>query len=174
MQLKSTSKDEHDIFGLGADSFDISHMSSSLQAVESSQASHETNTCPVHIVLEEKLSLVLEKDGLLRKLEVFGDLSVIISDPDFTNIHLQLHIPDKGNLIRYNLKPAIDKEAFKSGMIQLREGRKGFVVGKDNPNSVLKWRISSNDENLIPLQCMLCLHSSPLCIPDLNFSILFR
>jgi hypothetical protein len=32
------------------------------------------------------------------------------------------------------------------------KGSKGFAVGKDNANSVLKWRITSEDESLVPIQ----------------------
>lgn len=38
------------------------------------------------------------------------------------------------------------------------KGPKGFAVGRDNVNSVLKWRIASEDENLVPIARKLLIH----------------
>ncbi len=89
----------------------------------------------------------------MKKLDIRGELKIIISDPDFANVTINTQMPTHNNLVRYTAKPALDKKALSEGQISMR-GSKGFAIGKDNANSVLKWRINTEDESLVPISCM--------------------
>lgn len=56
-----------------------------------------------HVVVEERLALSLDRDGVLKKLDVRGELKIIISDPDYANIAVKCSLPQKGNLVRYTV-----------------------------------------------------------------------
>ncbi len=108
-------------------------------------------------MVEERLALSLDRDGVLKKVDIRGELRIVITDPDFANIAVNAQMPTKNNLVRYTAKPVLDKKSLGEGQIRMK-GSKGFAVGRDNANSVLKWRISSEDESLVPIQCKNLSH----------------
>jgi hypothetical protein len=107
--------------------------------------------CSVHVVVEERLALSLDRDGVLKKVDIRGELKIVITDPDYASVAVNAQMPAKNNLVRYTAKPVLDKKSLGEGQIRMK-GSKGFAVGRDNANSVLKWRIASEDEGLVPLQ----------------------
>ena len=105
----------------------------------------------VHIVIREKLSLALNRDGGLDSLELKGDLDLRISNPDSTKVILQLSTSEAfGNDLQFKTHPRIDKKAWtESKKIQLRDLKQAFPVKQGL--AVLKWRLTTKDESVVPL-----------------------
>jgi hypothetical protein len=104
----------------------------------------------VHIVVDEKLSVQLERDGgMASELEVKGDLSLKLSDPN--NTHIRVHL-QQGNTSAFQFKthPNINKDAFnKEAVLGHKDPSRGFPTG--NALGVLKWRMATKDESQLPI-----------------------
>lgn len=106
----------------------------------------------VHTVIREKLSLALNRDGGLEKLELKGDLDLRISSAEAAKVVLQLSTSDalSAQDLQFKTHPKIDKKAWTDGnKIQLRDAKQAFPVGQGL--AVLKWRLATKDESVVPL-----------------------
>jgi hypothetical protein len=89
-------------------------------------------------------------------LEVKGDLELKITDSAFTKVRLQLsepsssgHLADAGEL-QYKTHPHVDKAAWgASRLISLKDANRPFPLNQNL--GVLRWRLTSKDESLVPL-----------------------
>lgn len=106
-------------------------------------------TEPIHVRIEEKLSLVMKRDGGIQNLEVHGMVALKIAEEKFGRVKVQMdNRDDKG--IQIQTHPNIDKELFKSRQqIAMKNSSKSFPVNTDV--GVLKWRFQTQDETFIPL-----------------------
>ncbi|CAO1632025.1 unnamed protein product [Sympodiomycopsis kandeliae] len=110
----------------------------------------------VHIVVKERISLSATRDGSLNSLEVKGDLELRVSDSSLAKIRLQLdepasssHLAGAGEL-QYKTHPHVDKNQWASSrLIALKNADRPFPVNQNL--GVLRWRLSSKDESLVPL-----------------------
>ena len=106
----------------------------------------------VHTVIREKLSLALNRDGGLEKLELKGDLDLRISSAEAAKVTLQLSTSDSLSAqdLQFKTHPKIDKKAWTdSKKIALRDAKQAFPVGQGL--AVLKWRLATKDESVVPL-----------------------
>lgn len=104
------------------------------------------------MAIREKLSLALNRDGGLDSLELKGDLDLRIASPDVSKVVLQLSHSDSftTNDLQFKTHPRIDKKAWTdSKKIQLRDTKQAFPVRTGL--AVLKWRLTSKDESIVPL-----------------------
>uniref|UniRef100_F6QY24 Coatomer subunit delta n=1 Tax=Ciona intestinalis TaxID=7719 RepID=F6QY24_CIOIN len=103
----------------------------------------------VHIRLEEKLSITAGRDGDLEQMTLLGICMLRVSDDQFGCIKVQMaNALDKGCTIQ--TPPTVDKKAFlANSMIGLKSADKPFPTKQDV--GILKWRLQSSDESLIPL-----------------------
>ncbi|KAJ1502783.1 Coatomer subunit delta [Coelomomyces lativittatus] len=105
---------------------------------------------PVNIVLEEKLTATVHRDGGLQNMEVKGDLQVQVNQPSLDRMSVcvtTLH-PQEG--IQFKAHPNIDKSQWtQSSILSLKPTAKSFPLG--TLTSVLKWRLLSQDETMLPL-----------------------
>lgn len=123
-----------------------------------------TRCCRVHLAIREKLSLALNRDGGLDSLELKGDLDLRIASPDVSKIVLQLSHSDNftTNDLQFKTHPRIDKKAWTdSKKIQLRDTKQAFPVRTGL--AVLKWRLTSKDESIVPLSSKYALISRLSC-----------
>jgi hypothetical protein len=106
----------------------------------------------VHIGVSEKLDCQLLRDGGVKKLEVKGEMKLSVFDPDNGRIVVKTTGPfSKDAGFQARLHPKVDKAAWAAdGTIKLKDGSKSFPVGADNAAMVLKWRVVTKDESLIP------------------------
>lgn len=103
----------------------------------------------VHTKLEEKIMLSAGRDGGVNNMEVRGMIMLRISDPDFTKIAISLENNDQRGF-QMQTHPNVDKRLFnQNSIIGLKQGGKGFPLNNDI--GVLKWRLQTKDEDLIPL-----------------------
>ncbi|KAL5020560.1 hypothetical protein ScPMuIL_003452 [Solemya velum] len=103
----------------------------------------------VHVVVEEKITMVAGRDGGLQNLEVHGILKLKINDDKNAKVKLVVANNDtKG--VQIQTHPNIDKKVFAAtGHVGLKTPDKPFPLNTEI--GVLKWRFQSNDESLIPL-----------------------
>jgi len=103
----------------------------------------------VHVVIEEQLVVQLENDGGLQNMEIKGGLSVTVFD---TNISRVKVVTRQGDTSKFQFKthPNIDKNVFGSeGVLRLKDGARAFPTA--SPAPVLRWRLQTTDEALLPL-----------------------
>eukprot|EP00485_Elphidium_margaritaceum_P019163 CAMPEP_0202729668 /NCGR_PEP_ID=MMETSP1385-20130828/186247_1 /ASSEMBLY_ACC=CAM_ASM_000861 /TAXON_ID=933848 /ORGANISM="Elphidium margaritaceum" /LENGTH=635 /DNA_ID=CAMNT_0049395935 /DNA_START=44 /DNA_END=1951 /DNA_ORIENTATION=- len=111
---------------------------------------------PVQILISEKLFVQFDRDGALQKFEVKGDMEVAVNDPDCTQCVLLTNIAPTQKVAAFGrpnwrLHPRMDGAAWKKGVLCLKEKQKKFRVGRSSKTSILKWRMSTDDDAHIPI-----------------------
>ncbi|KAJ3347925.1 hypothetical protein HDU83_001687 [Entophlyctis luteolus] len=102
----------------------------------------------VHIVIDEKISARVSRDGGLETMEVKGKMELQISDP--AKAHVRVMLADAfSESVQFTTHPNVDKNLFTTGVIGLRDATKAFPVGQTLP--LLKWRMTTSDDSLMPL-----------------------
>lgn len=103
----------------------------------------------VHLRQEEKLSIVVGRDGGVQQLELHGLVTLHIGDDKWGRIRVQLENHDSRG-VQLQTHPNVDKELFKlRSQIGLKQPAKPFPLHTDV--GVLKWRLQGTDESLVPL-----------------------
>ncbi|KAI9178765.1 coatomer subunit delta [Blastocladiella emersonii ATCC 22665] len=104
---------------------------------------------PVHVTMEERVTVIVNRDGGLQEMEVKGDLSIHVTSPAAAQARVQVSLP-AGSPAQFKTHPNMDKTQWtKSSTLALRDAAKSFPVGQ--PTGVLKWRLVSKDEEAVPL-----------------------
>nr|XP_005988203.1 PREDICTED: coatomer subunit delta [Latimeria chalumnae] len=107
------------------------------------------NVESVHMKIEEKISLTCGRDGGLQNMEVHGIIMLRISDEKYGRVRVQVENEDKKG-VQLQTHPNVDKKLFTTeSLIGLKNPEKSFPLNNDV--GVLKWRLQSTDEALIPL-----------------------
>ncbi|KAI8967456.1 hypothetical protein BDF20DRAFT_901180 [Mycotypha africana] len=111
---------------------------------------HKTvNQEGVHIDIEERISVTANKDGGLEQIDVRGVLTLKITDPDNARISLALQSSDDTS-IQFKTHPNVDKNAWKDQkIVQMRDLSRPFPT--NNNLEVVKWKLITRDETLMPL-----------------------
>eukprot|EP00118_Oscarella_pearsei_P025623 m.308488 g.308488 ORF g.308488 m.308488 type:complete len:525 (+) comp44087_c0_seq1:74-1648(+) len=146
--------------GKGVDSFvnqlksegtDITGVSASSRPSKSGQPLPSTAvmTESVHVRVQEKLSLEAGRDGGLKTLEVLGIMHLRITESQSS--HIQLHIQNNDSRgFQLQPHPNVDKKLFqRNSILALKQAGKGFPLNNDV--GIVKWRLQSQDEALMPL-----------------------
>lgn len=105
---------------------------------------------PVFVTVEEKISVVLNKDGGVEGMEVAGSMSLLVNgEGDSQCVKVLLDgAPSSG--YQFKTHPNIDKNLYSSeNILGLKDPTRPFPTGA--PLGVLKWRYQSMDESDIPL-----------------------
>eukprot|EP00249_Psilotum_nudum_P021248 c28034_g1_i1 orf=296-1861(+) len=106
-------------------------------------------TDPVNVSIEEKLVVALKKDGGLENFEVQGTMSLVVQNKDDAHIRVLIEMGSSKNM-QLKTHPLIDKELFsKENILGLKDPSKPFPLG--TPSGILKWRMQSKQESLVPL-----------------------
>lgn len=104
---------------------------------------------PIAISLEENLVVTLKKDGGLENFEVRGTMSLLIQNKEDAQIQVQIETGGNQNF-QFKTHPLIDKELYlKENILGLKDSTKSFQAG--TPSGILKWRLQSKQESLVPL-----------------------
>ncbi|KAK2816361.1 hypothetical protein Q7C36_022632 [Tachysurus vachellii] len=107
------------------------------------------NTESVHLRIEEKITLTCGRDGGLQNMEVLGMIILRVSDEKNGRIRLLINNGDKRG-VQLQTHPNVDKKLFTAeSIIGLKNPEKSFPLNNDV--GVLKWRLQTTDESLIPL-----------------------
>lgn len=103
----------------------------------------------VHVTIEEKVNVRMDKEGGLLSCEVLGNLSVLVQDPQYEHVKLQCSPLDR--MFQLKINPKVNKEVFNTtGELGLTDPSRGVPVGSSQV--FLKWRMPpSTDESRVPL-----------------------
>ncbi|EGG05432.1 uncharacterized protein MELLADRAFT_116836 [Melampsora larici-populina 98AG31] len=112
----------------------------------------------VHLVIREKLSAELARDGGVAanaSMVLSGSLDLKVGTASASKIWLKVQSAvNKGLLsagdLQFKTHPNVDKKAWaENQVIKLKDPARGFPVGQGL--GVLKWRLMTKDETLIPV-----------------------
>eukprot|EP00238_Polyblepharides_amylifera_P000818 CAMPEP_0196570628 /NCGR_PEP_ID=MMETSP1081-20130531/764_1 /TAXON_ID=36882 /ORGANISM="Pyramimonas amylifera, Strain CCMP720" /LENGTH=520 /DNA_ID=CAMNT_0041887173 /DNA_START=99 /DNA_END=1661 /DNA_ORIENTATION=- len=103
----------------------------------------------VVIAIEEKLIVTLKKDGGLESMEVQGTMALEVLNEEDAFIRVQIEAgPNKG--FQFKTHPNIDKALHsRENILGLKDPNRPFPTG--SPLGVLKWRMQTSDESMVPL-----------------------
>jgi len=103
----------------------------------------------VSLSAEEKVTVVLSRDGGVQSLVVNGELQLLVSDPAHGKAVVPLQLGENAGF-QFKTHPNINKQLFASdSALGLRDPTRPFPTG--SAVGVVKWRLSSIDEALVPL-----------------------
>uniref|UniRef100_A0A915JU92 Coatomer subunit delta n=1 Tax=Romanomermis culicivorax TaxID=13658 RepID=A0A915JU92_ROMCU len=119
-----------------------------LSSILSTSARKKTES--VHIKAEEKLKLMISRDGKVNEFDVAGCITLRISDENLARIKLRLENNDKTD-VQLQTHPNLDKRAFQAeNMLVLKNAAsKPYPVNVDV--GILKWRFHSDNDAHLPL-----------------------
>ncbi|GAV92045.1 Adap_comp_sub domain-containing protein [Cephalotus follicularis] len=109
---------------------------------------------PITLTVEEKLNVMLKRDGGVSNFDVQGTLSLqILSQEDGL---IQVQIENGGNPgILFKTHPNMNKELFSNeNILGLKDPNRPFPTGQAGEAGgvgLLKWRMQSADESMVPL-----------------------
>jgi hypothetical protein len=105
---------------------------------------------PVSVIVEEKLAILLGRDGTVENIDVKGELTLAISQPELCKLSLRL-APIDQKTYKCSTHPNINKQTFTAdSSLVLKDPSKGFPPNM--PLGLLKWRFTSKDDDALPLK----------------------
>ncbi|XP_065888484.1 coatomer subunit delta-like [Dysidea avara] len=103
----------------------------------------------VHLTVNEKLVVTAGRDGGLQNMEVLGMMQLRVTDPQCGCILIAIDNQDD-RPIQFQTHPNVDKKLFTNeSVIGLKQANRSFPINSDI--GVLKWRLQTVDEALLPL-----------------------
>eukprot|EP00058_Branchiostoma_floridae_P025174 XP_002610664.1 hypothetical protein BRAFLDRAFT_260557 [Branchiostoma floridae] len=151
MKLGSKGKDvDHFVDKLVSEGQEVASTKASRQSAQAAKiATPAIHTESVHLRIEEKVTLTARRDGGLDNMEIHGMISLRISDEQYGKIIIAVENQEaRGAQIQTH--PNVDKKLFQSkSEIGLKNPNKPFPINNDI--GVMRWRLQSNDESLMPL-----------------------
>ncbi|KAK4773189.1 hypothetical protein SAY87_028208 [Trapa incisa] len=110
-------------------------------------------TDPITLTVEEKLNVKLKRDGGLSNFDVQGTLSLQILNQGDGSIQVQIESGSNPGIL-YKTHPNINKDLFSNeNILGLKDPNRPFPTGQASDAGVglLKWRMQSVDESMVPL-----------------------
>ncbi|KAJ2707538.1 coatomer subunit delta [Coemansia sp. IMI 203386] len=131
-----------------ANNLNISEQAAPVNAAPVVPALPPVDMKDVHVQIEEHITAIVNRDGGLEQMEVKGDMSLIISKPEYSSVQLSV-TTDSSHNAQVKTHPKIDKKRFQTeSVIALKDPSGSLPLSQ--PVGVLKWRIVSSDEESIP------------------------
>ncbi|GLJ23098.1 hypothetical protein SUGI_0436060 [Cryptomeria japonica] len=119
-----------------------------------SKASVPIATDPITITIEEKLNVVLKRDGGVNNLEVQGNFALQILKKEDGFIQIQIETGSNEGF-QFKTHPNINKDLFlRENILSLKDSSKPFPAGQTGDSlgvGLVKWRMQSAQEFLVPL-----------------------
>ncbi|ONK61291.1 uncharacterized protein A4U43_C08F28170 [Asparagus officinalis] len=107
-------------------------------------------TDPITLTIEERLNVVVRRDGLVSNFDVQGTLSVQILNQEDGLVQFQIENQEMPGL-SFKTHPNINKELFNNNhIVGLKDPNRPFPTGQNDVN-LIKWRIQGMDEASLPL-----------------------
>lgn len=159
MKLGTPSKSNGMGLGSGGKSFmdamaaedglkEIPPMSAVVETVQKPEVATAISHDPIGAVVEEKMTVVLTRDGALEQLEVKGSMYVSVNDPSAGCCRLRLHTGGSEG-ISFQTHPKVDKRLYDSdSVLALRDPSKPFPPSRV---AFLRWSLKTQDEAMLPL-----------------------
>uniref|UniRef100_A0A0C9RMU5 Coatomer subunit delta n=1 Tax=Wollemia nobilis TaxID=56998 RepID=A0A0C9RMU5_9CONI len=122
--------------------------------VGQSRGSVPMATDPITITVEEKLNVVLKRDGGVNNLEVQGTLALQILQKEDGFIQVQIESGENKGF-QFKTHPNINKDLFSNeNLLGLKDPSRPFPAGPTGDAlgvGLVKWRMQSAEESLVPL-----------------------
>ncbi|KAL5555225.1 hypothetical protein UlMin_037461 [Ulmus minor] len=117
-----------------------------------SRAAAAPLTDPVTLSVEEKLSVTLKRDGGVSNFDVQGTLSLQILNQDDGHIQVQIETGENPSVL-FKTHPNMNKELFSNeNILGARDPNRPFPASQGGDGvGLLKWRMQSTDESMVPL-----------------------
>ena len=105
----------------------------------------------VEVTVAESIVCTLNRDGGLVLLDVRGSLSLTCHDPECAKVKARISSCRSGApKFQFQTHPNISKPMYKrDGVLALKDVNRPFPIG--SAVGVLKWRLNTKDEQLVPL-----------------------
>ncbi|KAK7106199.1 coatomer subunit delta-like [Littorina saxatilis] len=125
------------------------HAGRSGSSAVSKSSTPAANQESIHLLTEERMVLSAGRDGGLQNMEVHGILKLRVTEDRVARIKVMtINNDNKG--IQIQTHPNIDKKLFlATSQVSLKNPDKPFPLNQEV--GVLKWRLQTQDEALIPL-----------------------
>ncbi|XP_065853280.1 coatomer subunit delta-like [Euphorbia lathyris] len=111
-------------------------------------------TDPVTLTVEEKLNVTLKRDGGMSNFDVQGQLSLQILNQEDGLIQVQIETGGNPGIL-FKSHPNMNKELFSNeNILGLKDPNRPFPTGQTGDAAgvgLLKWRMQSSDESIVPL-----------------------
>ncbi|XP_050228390.1 coatomer subunit delta [Mercurialis annua] len=110
-------------------------------------------TDPITLTVEERINVTLKRDGGLSNFDVQGQLSLQILNQEDGLIQVQIETGGNPGVV-FKSHPNMNKELFANeNILGLKDPNRPFPAGTGDPAGVglLKWRMQSADESIVPL-----------------------
>ncbi|XP_047340839.1 coatomer subunit delta-like [Impatiens glandulifera] len=109
-------------------------------------------TDPVTLSVEEKLNVTLKRDGGVSNFDVQGTLSLQILNQEDGQIQVQIVTGGNPGVV-FKTHPNINKDLFSNeSILGLKDPNRPFPTGQSGEGvGLLKWRMQSVDESVVPL-----------------------
>jgi len=118
-------------------------------AAASAAAVYAPPMAAVHVSTAEKINVQVSRDGGVSSMDVKGDLFLRINDAASAAVRVAVVMGDN-TALQMRTHPNIDKTLFATeSTLGLKDPSRPFPTG--NPLGVLRWRMQSKDESLLPL-----------------------
>eukprot|EP00124_Ichthyophonus_hoferi_P001749 Ihof_evm11s100 gene=Ihof_evmTU11s100 len=131
----------------------------------------KAQTESIHIRMEEKITLTALRDGGLQSMEVKGDLIVNVSDPEKARLRVNVQLPED-KPFQYKTHPNCNKQLFSDECgIALKDPVRPFPLNADQ--GVLKYRLATTDDSLIPLSvnCWPSMNPDGTCDVNIEYEL---
>ncbi|KAL1330649.1 coatomer subunit delta isoform X2 [Arachis hypogaea] len=118
-----------------------------------SQAAAPPPTDPITLTVEEKLNVTLKRDGGVSNFDVQGSLCLQILNQEDGHVQVQVQTGENQG-VSFKTHPNMNKELFANeNILGLRDANRPFPTGQSGDAGIglLKWRMQSTDEKMVPL-----------------------
>lgn len=115
------------------------------------QASAAVPSTPVSLILEEKISVNMTREGAVESCEVKGTLTLTANTEAGAAALVAVNktaLPDKFNFATH---PKVDKKPYEQKGLLALKGDKGFPVGR--PVGILRWSYNGEDAAPLTINC---------------------
>jgi coatomer subunit delta len=146
--MKLGSSKKNDLLETLAKEGELVERSSAAHGFSSSEQS-AAPTEPVSLNVDEKLNVVLNKEGGVESVEIQGTLSLKVHADEFAFLRIALATGDN-KAFQFKTHPNIDKGTYgSSNVLGLKDPSRPFPTGSEL--GVLKWFCKTKDESFVPL-----------------------
>ncbi|KAH9581963.1 Mu homology domain [Trypanosoma melophagium] len=101
----------------------------------------------LHIIVEEKISAQLNRDGEGGTVDIRGELSVLVSDPQLAKVKLVL--APMSNEFSFRAHAKVNKEMFADDHVIAMRENKPFPL--QQPVTILRWRVQNTNGMRAPI-----------------------
>lgn len=106
-------------------------------------------TDPITVSVEERLVVVWKRDGGMENLELQGTMALTVLKEDDAYIRVNIE-GGHDKSFQFKTHPNIDKNLYgHKNILGLKDPGRPFPTG--SPLGILKWRMQSRDESIVPL-----------------------